>query len=302
MFSNVTDRTRGGLALFGASAIYASFGPLVRVLSDMFGDYTQVAARMGLAFIFLLVVALAFKLVKKLSLAQIGYSVLLGVISIGIVASFTMAVIEIKIATTVFLLYAASMVSSLILGTLLFKESLGFQKILALVLAFVGLWMFGDILTALTFGVFAALFSGVCEGLGNVVRKKLKGVDKTTVLLYQFFVSSAGALILAMLFLEPMIKEISTGPIIALTVFALLQLGLNNLLLFGFQHFDVNIGTVILSLELFFAAILGFLIFGENLSMSELFGGIAIFTASVISAWEFKKPVSNSSSFPVATP
>lgn len=288
MFTNLTDRVRGSLALFGASAIYASFGPLVRVLSEMFGDYTQVGARMGLAFVFLLIVALAFNLVKKLSPKEIGYAVLLGLISIGIVASFTMAIVEVKIATVVFLLYAASMISSLILGTIFFKESLGIQKIIALILAFIGLWMFGDVLIALTFGVLAALFSGVCEGFGNVVRKKLKGVDKTTVLLYQFFVSGVGALLLAALFAEPMIKEVGTGPIIALVVFALLQLGLNNLLLYGFQHFDVNIGTVILSLELFFAAILGFVLFGEALTVNEILGGVAIFVASVVSAWEFK--------------
>ena len=289
MTSKLSDRAKGGLALFGASAIYASFGPLIRVLSEMLGDYTQVAARMGLAFVFLLLVAVSFKLIRKLTLKQIGYSVLLGLISIGIVASFTMAVIEVKIATAVFLLYAASMTSSLILGTIFFKESIGIQKIIALVLAFIGLWLFGDVLIALTFGVLAALFSGVCEGFGNVVRKKLKGVDKTTVLLFQFFVSAVGALLLALVFAEPMVKEISTGPIIALIVFALLQLGLNNLLLFGFQHFDVNIGTVILSLELFFAAILGYFIFGEALALNELLGGIAIFIASVVSAWEFKQ-------------
>ncbi len=76
---------------------------------------------------------------------------------------------------------------------------------------------------------------------------------------------------------------------IAVIAFAVLQLILNHLLLFGFQHFDVNIGTVILSLELFFAAILGFLIFGEALTANEFLGGIAIFIASIVSAWEFKK-------------
>ena len=289
MFSQLSDRMRGSLALFSASAIYASFGPLIRILSEMFGDYTQVAARMGLAFVFLLTIAIAFKLIKKLSLTHIAYAILLGVISTGIVAAFTVAIIETKLATAVFLLYAASMVSSLVLGTLFFKENLGVQKIIALIFAFIGLWLFSDVLIALTLGVFAAIFSGFCEGCANVVRKKLKGVDKTTVLLYQFFVSAMGAFILAGIFAEPMIKTISSGPIVALIVFALLQLALNNLLLYGFQHFDVNIGTVILSLELFFAAILGFVLFGEKLTIYELLGGIAIFTASVVSAWEFKR-------------
>ncbi len=290
MLADISGRMRGGLALFGASAIYASFGPLIRVLSDMFGDYAQVAARMGLAFILLFIVALLFGRIKRLSRTQILYSLLLGVATTGILVFFTMAVVEIKIATAVFLLYAASMISSLIFGTIFFKESLGIKKVIALVLAFVGLWMFGDVLIAITFGVFVALLSGVCEGVGNGIRKALTGADRTTVLLYQFFVNASFAAVLAVFFTaEPIIREIGTGPIVAVVAFAICQLVLNHLLLFGFQHFDVNIGTVILSLELFFAAILGFLIFGEALTTNELFGGLAIFVASVVSAWEFKK-------------
>lgn len=281
---------KGGLALFGASAIYATFGPLIRILSEMFGDYAQVAARMGLAFILLLIIALLFKRIKVLSRNQILYAILLGVASTGILVFFTLAVVEVKIATAVFLLYTASMISSLIFGTIFFKESLGIQKVIALILALVGLWMFGDILIALTFGVLAALLSGLCEGVGNGIRKGLKGADRTTVLLYQFFVNAVLATILAVFFtVEPIIKEIGTGPIIAVVAFAILQLILNHLLLFGFQHFDVNIGTIILSLELFFAAILGYFIFGEALTTNELFGGVAIFIASIVSAWEFKK-------------
>jgi drug/metabolite transporter (DMT)-like permease len=69
-----------------------------------------------------------------------------------------------------------------------------------------------------------------------------------------------------------------------------LQLLLNYLLLYGFQNFDVNIGTVILSLELFLAAIVGFVLYDEALTATEVIGGVIIFLASVVSAWEFKEP------------
>ncbi len=289
MFTKMTDRMQGGLALFGASAIYASFGPLIRVLAEMFGTYAQVAARMGLAFVFLLAIGVFFKRIKALTKSQILLAVLLGLVSTGIVVFFTISIIEIKIATAVFLLYAASMASSLIFGTVFLKESLGFQKIIALVLAFVGLFMFGDMIAALSFGVLAGLAAGVFEGVANVIRKKLKGVDRTTVLLYQLFVSALCPGLLIVLTGEQAIREIGMGPIIVLIVFAILQLFLNHMLLFGFQHFDVNIGTVILALELFFAALLGFFIFGEILTTSEILGGLAIFAASIVSAWEFKK-------------
>jgi len=129
----------------------------------------------------------------------------------------------------------------------------------------------------------------VSEGVGNVIRKKLKDADRVTVTLVQFLVITITAFILVGMAGESAIREVSWLPIVALIAFSTLQLALNNLLLFGFQNFDVNIGTVILSLEIFIAAIFGFLIFGETLSTAEIAGGVVIFTASVVSAWEFKK-------------
>lgn len=289
----LTNRTKGVVALFTCSAIYASFGPLVRVLADMFGTGAQVATRIGLAFIFLLIIGLLTKRLKKLLWSEYMWAAILGVVSTSIILFFTIAIIELKIASVIFLLYIASMVSSLILGTLIFKESLGLQKIGALLLAGLGLYFFlsADIVLGLSFGVLAALLSGVSEGIGNAIRKKLKYADRTMVMLVQFFVVTLCATVYIVVSGEDAVKTVSTASLLALVAFATFQLGLNYLLLYGFQNFDVNIGTVILSLELFFAAILGFIFFNETLSLHELLGGVIIFMASALSAWEFKKKV-----------
>lgn len=285
-------RYQGVAALFTCSAVYASFGPLVRILAEMFGTYAQVAARMGLAFVFLLTLGLVFKKIKPLSKGQIWRAVLLGVISTSIIVFFTIAITEIKIATTIFLLYAASIFVSLVIGTAIFKETLGIQKIIAILLAFVGLYIFmsSSIAIGLGFGTLAALLSGLSEGIGNGVRKGLTGADKTTVTIIQFLVITLCSSALILWSHETAIHAVSGKSIIALVSFSALQLLLNYLLLYGFQNFDVNIGTVILSLELFLAAILGYVLYAEALSVTELVGGVIIFLASVVSAWEFKKP------------
>lgn len=221
---------------------------------------------------------------------QIGKSILLGLISTGIVVFFTISVTETKLATSVFLLYVASLITSLVLGTLLYKENLTAQKILALLLAIGGLWIFSGMAFALTFGGAMALLSGLFEGIGNIARKSLKGVNKTNVLLYQFSSTAIFASIVMLLLpAEPIIKTVSFWAIVAVIVFGILQLALNNLLLYGFHHFDVNIGTVILTLELVFASIIGLVFFGETLALNEILGGALIFVASITSAWEFKK-------------
>lgn len=282
---------KGVAALFTCSAVYASFGPLVRILSEMFGTYAQVAARMGLAFVFLLTLALVFKKIQPLSKKQIVTSIILGIVSTSIIVFFTIAITEIKIATTIFLLYAASIFSSLLIGTFIFKEKLGAQKIIAIILAFFGLYTFmsSSIALGLGFGTVAAILSGVSEGIGNGIRKGLTGADKTTVTLIQFLVITICSSFLIVLFNETAVRTISTEAIIALVSFSALQLVLNYLLLYGFQNFDVNIGTVILSLELFFAAILGFVFFGESITGTEIIGGLIVFLASIISAWKFKE-------------
>jgi drug/metabolite transporter (DMT)-like permease len=287
----ITAKHKGVTALFTCSAVYATFGPLVRILSEMFGTYAQVAARMGLAFIFLLALSFLFKKIKPLNKRQIILSVILGIVSTSIIIFFTIAVIEIKIATTIFLLYAASIFTSLMIGTYVFKEKLGLQKIVAIVLAIIGLVTFlsSSITLGIVFGTLAAVLSGASEGIANGIRKGLIGADKISVTLIQFLVITICSSVLILVFNETAIKVVSTEAIFALLIFSTLQLLLNYLLLYGFQNFDVNIGTVILSLELFFATILGYVFFDETVTVTEFAGGLVIFLASVVGAWNFKK-------------
>lgn len=277
-----TSQTRGGLALLGSAFILGTFGFLVRVLSESFGTYAQVSARMGLAFLILFAINLIYHRAKKLSRKELGFSLLLGLNSTAILSFFTIAILTTKVADTVFLLYFGCILISLLLGTVLYKESFGIQKILALVLALGGLVMYTDSLVALSFGAVAAILSGAFEGSGNVIRKALQGVDKPTVLQWQFLGCTISALLLTFAMPDPIIKDISVIALIALLVFALCQIALNTLLLYGFQHFDVNIGSIILSAEVFFAAVMGYFLYGETLTSFEIIGGLAIFAASII--------------------
>jgi drug/metabolite transporter (DMT)-like permease len=49
--------------------------------------------------------------------------------------------------------------------------------------------------------------------------------------------------------------------------------------IFGFQHFDLNLGAIVLSSELFFTILFGLFIFGEVSATSEVIGGICIVLA-----------------------
>jgi drug/metabolite transporter (DMT)-like permease len=75
-----------------------------------------------------------------------------------------------------------------------------------------------------------------------------------------------------------------------LTIFFALVIILGSYLtLYGFQNFDVNIGTVIMSTELVFAAIMAYFLFDEVPATHELVGGIVIFAGSVVGSGIFDR-------------
>jgi drug/metabolite transporter (DMT)-like permease len=169
-----------------------------------------------------------------------------------------------------------------------FKESVTKNKVLAIIAVFIGIAMYGNALAGLSLGILAALGSGLCDGVQNSIRRTLKGVDRNLVLLYSFASGAVVALVISFFSGEQMIKFVSILPMVVTLIYALLLLTLGNFLLYGFQHFDVNIATVILSMELVFALIFGLVLYREMPTGSELFGGLLIFLASVLSGIDVK--------------
>ncbi len=288
MFKFQSERLKGAFALFGAAIIYSSFGLFIRSMEAMYGDYSQVTARFLLAFIFI------YFLNKVRGSAAVDRAskwkaFILGLTFGAVVIFFTLSVTNTKIANTIFVFYAASMIVSFLIGTLALREKLTLQKILTLAIALLGLLMYSNTILALSFGIIMGILSGCFDGVSNAIRKTLQGVNRQGVLQYQFLGSALLAFVaMSLSSSQPLIKTVSIIPILVTILFALLQIKLGDWLLYGFQRFDVNTGTVILATELFFASLIGLLFFGEILSMKEALGGLLIFTASVISAIDFK--------------
>jgi drug/metabolite transporter (DMT)-like permease len=280
------DKTRGAFALLGAAFLYASFGVLIREMSKAFGDSAQAAVRFALAAVFLVAINVLMR--KRLRVPRhhlfriVAYSVSFTLTAL----LFTFAVTTTTLANSVFLLYAGSLCASFVLGTLFFKEHVTMSKVAALVVALLGLGMYSGPLTALSLGVLAALVSGLLDGITNGLRKSLQGIDRNTVLMYQNACGALLALVVTLFVPEPAIRHLSVEPLLATLLFAVLILFLGNLLLYGFQHFDVNVGAVILATELFFATIFGYVFFHEAPAPHEIAGGLLIFIASIMTVVE----------------
>lgn len=279
-----TTNAQGALALLTAAFTYACFGLLIRVMATMFGNNAQVAFRFVFAFLFLAIFALLVKRPTKLTGKTLVKVAALGATFAGVVILFTISVNLTKLGNSVFLLYAGSIITSLLIGTLVLKEKLTPMKVFAIVLSLIGLAMYSSALLALSLGVVTAILSGLLDGVSNSLRKTLKGIDRNSILLYQYAFGSVITLLVLAIAPQDSIRTVSFWPIAAGLIFAALLIGLGNLLLYGFQHFDVNVGTVILATELFFASLIGWIFFREVPAPNEAIGGAVIFLASILSA------------------
>lgn len=287
---NMKEKQKGFLALLGAAMIYSSFGLLIRLLDPMYGNYSQVAARFFVAFLFVSGILYFSKDKEKISIKQKRYAVMLGISAGLLVIFFTLAVMNAKIADSIFVFYAGSIVSSFIFGTFLYKEKVDFKKVLMIIVAGIGLSIYVNFSIVVGFGIMMALISGFFDGATNTIRKKIKGVNRYEVMRIQFFFMSFTAAVAMVYFsTEQIIKEISIVPILVTLLFAIASIKLNKLLLYGFAHYDVNVGTVVLASEVFFTSAVGYIFFTEVLNAHEWIGGILIFCASIIGGVNFTK-------------
>ncbi len=284
--------TRGGSqALLGAAFLFAITNVLVREMSPMWGDQAQVTARFALVWLILFI----FSHLRKGKRAEIPRSKIVVAIAYSIFAGvailfFTLSVQRTAIANTLFTSNATELFVAFLLGTLLLKEKLTIRKIIAIVLALIGLSFYSDSILVGSAGIIFGLLGGATTALCNLLAKKLKGVDSNAVLRVQF---GLGALIMTALTVlfspHDIIRIVSIQGILATILFALILIIATRLVLYGFQHSDINIASVILSSQLAIGALLGLIIFQEILSPHEIISGLLITCAAIIGSTG-KKP------------
>lgn len=274
----------GSEALLGAAFLFALTNVLVREMADMWGDQAQVAARFALVWL-LLVVYAHFKKSAKTAIPRskrviaIAYSI---VAAAGILF-FTLSVQATTIANTLFTSNATELFVAFLLGSILLREKITARKLVAIGLAIAGLALYADSILVGSAGIIFGLLGGATTALCNLLAKKLKGVDLGAIMRLQFGLGSAFMIVLTVIFSpSDIVRTVSVEGIIATIAFALILIAATRLVLYGFQHSDINIATVILSSQLAFGALLGFLVYQEVLAPHEIVSGLLILCAAII--------------------
>lgn len=277
-----SNKQKGILALIGLAFTYSSFGFFTRYLSLSFGFFQQLYLRIfaGLIIGFLMFRKnFNFSKLKKISIKEwlllifraVAYY-LLGA------ALFNKAVLLTKISTVAFI---GSIPMTAILGFLILKEKVTFKKVFFITLSFVGVVIisinnFSDLGFGL--GEVLALLSCFFTSLSIVFRKYqtklLNNVEITQIQLSIAFIFILAASLLMNEGLSINNWNVSVFLIILLS-------GLANVLMifftnYGFEHVKTSIAANILTLEMFFAVLIGLIIYREVPSIKEILGGILI--------------------------
>ncbi len=292
-------RLRGAIALLCAAALYGSFGVMIRILDILFGENTQVVVRFAVATTFLAGTVLCWgnrsaitRVVREHLWRALGLAVAFSVEAIF----FTISINRTTLANTVFLSYAGAIVTSLTIAMLLFGERMTLAKAGAMVIALAGLAMYAGSLAAFSVGVLAGLTAGILDGIVNGLRKSLKGADRSAVLMVQYGVGALVAMLIALLVSERFIRTEAAGPpdiigpLLVALVFGISLVGIGYLLLYGFGHFELNSATVLLTTEIGFAALFGYLFYGEVPSLTEAIGGFLVFSAATVAVLARSEP------------
>jgi drug/metabolite transporter (DMT)-like permease len=278
-----SNKIKGTTSLLGAAFVVGTFGIFARFVSPMLGNVTQTTIRFGLAAAIIAGLHAVYRQKSfKLARRDVPYVILLGFGSFGLGVLFTIAVNNTKIATGLSLLFASSIITALLVGTILFKEKVTPAKIGAIGITLVGLVMYAHSFAALNIGAVAGLAAGVCDGSCNGLRKRLKSADRNLVVMYQYLIGGLFTVPVIFLSSEHAVKAISFGAVAALLGYVVFSVALGNLLLYGFARFDVNIGAVILASQIFFAMVLGMAFLHEFPTSYELAGASLIFLAATL--------------------
>ncbi|SRR3989339_501887 len=288
----MNKRLIGSTLLLTSTVIYGLYGIFSRYVSG-FGSFSQswVRSSITLSVILLMLVFKKFEWqkVKKYDLKWFLIWILPA--SLQPVITF-MAFNHLSLGMSYFLIYSTMILGGIISGKIFFSERLNLNKVFSLVLVFIGLFLIyqSDITLVNNIYVLFALLSGLLVGFWNTLSKKVSGkysefqmmsLDQSTTLLVCFIGSTIAG--------EKLPAFYQYHSWIWILIFALSNVATMFLLIRGFKYVEAQIGSLILPLEIIFASIFGYLIFGEVLKINIYLGGLFILAAALLPALKFPK-------------
>jgi len=271
-----------GLVILSASAFfYATYGIFSKLIGGAFEPFTQSWTRGVVTLLCFLSFGLFKNIFVKIQKVDIKWYVVVGVIGSLAVAPTFYSLANLNIGTALFVQYAATVITSHVLGLVFLKEKLAGKNILALVLAFTGLFLvyMGDIYVNLDklVPLIAAVISGSFFSIWFVFSKKISSKYPTLQInTYGYLFAITINFLLAQLVGEPLNTDFGSKAWLANIGYGVVGFAGSGLAVYGFKFIDAHKGSIVLLSEIIIGVLFGLLLFGEVLNLTTLLGGILI--------------------------
>jgi drug/metabolite transporter (DMT)-like permease len=282
----------GSLLLVGI--LFGLSGVIAKYLSTWLNPYQVVEYRFFIAFIFAVLLLIVTK--QKISFKKIDVKTL-GIFAITFPISvifFTLAIFNTSVSLAVFSFYTSALVSSFIIGKIFFGEEITFNKKIALffillaVLTFTNPFNGFNIQLGFLFGIISGVFQTIASSFQKIVGKSTNRIGLLIIQTLAGIFISAAVLLLQGQNLLPVLPQI---PMFVTVLFGIIFLSISYLFLVGFKYTNLNVGSILVSSELFFGPFFAFIFLSEGLTKLELIGGLFVVLAVIFSnrKEEFKK-------------
>ena len=199
------------------------------------------------------------------------------------VVFFALSANHIKASNSVFYLYLTSFTTTLVVGTLFFKEHVTIPRIVALCLAVGALAAFTfPIEQAFSWGVAFGMIAGLSDGTYFSSQRYLEGIKLNPLFFYSLLISVAALVLVGAAGGQTMPQHIDIAFLGGIAVAGVLYLIVLQTAFYGFNHFNLNLATIILSSEIFFAIVWNMIVLKEFPTPLELTGSLLLFVGIAI--------------------
>jgi drug/metabolite transporter (DMT)-like permease len=281
----------GFASLLSATFLFSLFGVFTRIIADKMGVFYQMSTRVIIMSVIFLTIGLFSKSLSRINKQDLPLFLLRGIFIIADFSSFFIAVNNLSLGLTLFLFYAASIISNFTYGSILLHEKLNITKTVSLVFAFLGLvFIYASSFNSIKLipSLFA-LLSGVCFGLTTSTSKKLTNKYSIIQVNLVAYVTAAFIGIFLLITTKETINILLPLYIwFSLISFAIIGVLAIYLVLYGYNKIEAQKASLIMLAELIFVVIIGYVIYKEIPSMSVLIGGIFILLALVLPSLNLK--------------
>lgn len=275
------NNLKGLFILLASAFFYASYGIFSKIIGGAFAPFTQAWTRGAITLLCFLAFAYHKKLLVKIKREDIKWYIIVGTIGSLAVAPTFYSLANLNLGTALFIQYAATVITSYIIGVLFLKEKLTKISLITLVLAFIGLALvyWGDIYFNANklIPVLAAVISGAFFSIWFSFSKKISTkYSSVQINVYGYIFAVIINLLLALFVKEPFNNNFVSSAWLANIGYGIVGFAGSGLSVYGFKFIEAHKGSLVLLSEIIFGILFGLLLFGEVLNLTTTLGGILI--------------------------